>query len=389
MHQVFHTAAARNLRPYAYKSAHGLLRRFLKHPDNVIGNLHHMAGTTIMAIAYGLEIQEEGDPYLKLAEVGNHTLSSAVVPGKYMVEYFPFLRYLPEWMPGGRFKKEAREVRKVADNMLEMPFKAARDRIESGTYLPSFTSYSYSRIDEKDDLAWQEYLVKATAATIYSDGTDTTVSAMAYGLIGLLNRPDVLRRAQEEIDAAIAFGDLPTFDDEDKLPMLKAICLEALRWENVIPMPIPRMLTEDDVYKGYRLPKGSMVISNLWAMLHNKQVYPDPFSFKPERFLKDGKVDPSVPNPIDIVFGYGRRLCPGRQMAFDALWITLASLIAAFDITKAVDENGNVIEVRAENDGSSLLCVPDPFKCSMKPRSQKHLDTIDATLSQQYDYAQW
>src|SRR6266704_2930342 len=100
-------------------------------------------------------------------------------------------------------------------------------------------------------------------------------------------------------------------------------------------------------------------------MLHDETVYPDPFSFKPERFLKSGKINKEVRDPIHMAFGYGRRsvinkqyppkkkkrnqilyyrLCPGRHLAVSAVWITIASLIAAFDITKAIDENGNVIE---------------------------------------------
>src|ERR1700733_11056746 len=89
---------------------------------------------------------------------------------------------------------------------------------------------------------------------------------------------------------------------------------------------IPHLLTVDDVYKGYRLPAGSIVVPNAWfvtntliignhnrrclatrAMLHDETVYPEPFEFKPERFMKDGQLDPSVRDPDHAVFGFGRR----------------------------------------------------------------------------------
>ena len=79
-------------------------------------------------------------------------------------------------------------------------------------------------------------------------------------------------------------------------------------------------------------------------MLHNEEVYPDPFKFNPDRFMKDGKFNKEVRDPSHACWGFGRRICPGRYMAFSAVWIAIASLLTVFDIKKAVDEDGNVIE---------------------------------------------
>lgn len=79
-------------------------------------------------------------------------------------------------------------------------------------------------------------------------------------------------------------------------------------------------------------------------MLHNEEVYHDPFTFNPDRFMKDGKFDKSVRDPGHACWGFGRRVCPGRYMAFSAVWIAIASLLTVFDIKKAVDEDGNIIE---------------------------------------------
>lgn len=97
-------------------------------------------------------------------------------------------------------------------------------------------------------------------------------------------------------------------------------------------------------------------------MLHNEDVYPDPFTFNPDRFIKDGEINRAVRDPAHAAFGFGRRylssgpllsylmvinirrICPGRFMAYNAVWIAIASILATFDITKAIDENGHVIE---------------------------------------------
>ncbi|KAF8621647.1 hypothetical protein AX15_007665 [Amanita polypyramis BW_CC] len=221
---------------------------------------------------------------------------------------------------------------------------------------------------------------------MYAAGSDTTVSIIASSILALLKYPEVLRKAQDEIDSVIPYGELPSFDDQEQLPFVTATCTEALRWRDATPIGIPHVLIQDDVYRGYRLPKGTIVIANSWTMLHDEKIYPDPFSFKPERFLKDGKINSNARDPAHAAFGFGRRECPGRLMAFESIWITMASLIAAFNITNSVDENGNVIEADPEYENEVIIIKPKPFTCTMVPRSKKHEQAIRATSSQQYDW---
>ena len=76
--------------------------------------------------------------------------------------------------------------------------------------------------------------------------------------------PEVQKRAQEELDSVIGLGRLPTIEDKPSLPYITALMKECLRWRSVVPLSVPHVLTEDDEYKGYYLPKGSLVISNIW-----------------------------------------------------------------------------------------------------------------------------
>ncbi len=84
------------------------------------------------------------------------------------------------------------------------------------------------------------------------------------------------------------------------------------------------------------------------AILHDKTVYGDDVDkFRPERFLQGNNLNPDIPHP-DAAFGFGRRACPGQDMAWSSMWLTVASILFLFDITKQVDENGIPMEPSGE-----------------------------------------
>ena len=154
--------------------------------------------------------------------------------------------------------------------------------------------------------------------------------------------PEIQEKGQREIDQLLGGERLPTLADQDDLPYISALIKEIYRWHTPLPISIPKALMEDDVYKGYHLPKGATVMENVWAIFHDPSVYPEPHIFNPERFLKDGKLDRSVRDPEDRIFGSSRRICPGKHFANRALFLRVATVLAAFDIEPGMDDKGEV-----------------------------------------------
>ena len=80
----------------------------------------------------------------------------------------------------------------------------------------------------------------------------------------MAQHPQIQKKAQEELDSLIGSDRMPAITDRGKLPYIEAIIKEVMRWKVALPFAIPRRVDRDDVYKGYRIPAGSIVIPNVW-----------------------------------------------------------------------------------------------------------------------------
>ncbi|KAJ7618765.1 cytochrome P450 [Roridomyces roridus] len=359
-------SATQNVHPLERKAAHALIRRLLHNPEAFLDHLRVMIGDVIVPFAYGIDVQPTDDPYVTLIEKAVRC-GSQVVPGRFLVDNFPLLKYVPEWMPGAGFKKIAREGRVLTQALRNVPFAEAKRQMMSGEVKPSFTASALRDLEAEDNY-YDENIVKDVAATMYTAGGDTTVLGLSTFFLAMLANPEAQRKAQQEIDAVVGVGNLPDFRDQDHMPYVAALVKEILRWKPITPLGVPHYLTADDEYHGYRLPANSIVFGNVVAILGDENIYPNPEKFDPERFLLDGKLNPLVPDPV-AAFGFGRRLCPGRHIAESSIWIAVVSVLAVFNIKKEVDKDGNVVEPSYEY-GDGILSAPHPFKCTLEVRSE-------------------
>ncbi|KAJ7764381.1 cytochrome P450 [Mycena metata] len=375
--QGFTAKASAKYRPKQLAATHELLRRIMQGPDDFMVHFRHWAADITMRVTYGIDVQPVNDPYVSLARAAVAPLSIAGVPGKYLVDSLPILKYVPSWFPGAGFKRDAARWSKLARQMADVPLAETKRQIELGIAPSSFVADGFKALKERGNTYYTENTLRAMAGTLYVGGADTVVSAMASFVLGMLANPEAQRTAQAEIDLVTQGKRLPNFEDEAVMPFVAAIVKETLRWKNVLPIAVPHYLNVADEFRGYSIPANSIVIGNTWAILHDETVYPDPYEFKPERFLSDGKLNTAVPNP-EAAFGFGRRACPGKHMANASVWVAIASILATFDITKAVDKDGQEIQPSYEFD-SGFINNPLPFKCSIQPRCENAETLVAAT----------
>ncbi|KAF2024274.1 cytochrome P450 [Setomelanomma holmii] len=342
------------------------LINLLNSPQDLFDHIKKEAGAVILKITYGYTAEAKGKDYLvDMAGQTMHEFSESTIPGKWPVDIMPFLQYLPDWMPGTGFKKTAREMADQLQKTTNQPYEFVKQQMREKKHKTSFLSEA---IDKLGSDAQAENIHKWSASSMYLGGADTTVSSLMTFFLAMTLFPDVQKKAQEELDRVV--GDrLPMSGDRDSLPYIWAVVQETHRWHPVAPMAIPHASTKEDMINGYRIPKGALLLPNTWWFTHDPAVYPDPMEFRPERFIETA-THKAEPDPRTWTFGYGRRVCPGRYVADNALFITIAQSLAVFKIEK-LKENGKVVEPEAKFE-PGVVSHPVPYRTSIMPRSAEH-----------------
>ncbi|KAH0578157.1 hypothetical protein H2248_004121 [Termitomyces sp. 'cryptogamus'] len=368
-HQLFGTpAVTRAFHESERLAVQNFLRNVCKNPEDLIIYIKQEVGTVALDLAYGYKAKDEGDHFIYLLDRGMEQFSVATTPGAFLVDIFPPLRYLPSWLPGGGFHLQAQVWRKDLNDMVTKPYEYVMDKMINNTerhsFFSTFSSLSMASSNEHHDLKWN---ISPVAAPKFSTG----ISMIKAFFLFMSLHPEVQIQAHAEIDAVVGTERFPTHDDRANLPYINAICQEVLRLHTVVPNGLPHVVMEDDIYKGHLIPKGSIVVANIWNMLHSPDTYADPHSFNPSRFISsEGHV--AERSIYDILFGFGRRICPGRVLADESLFVMVAMSLTVLEISKSVDKDGNIIEPEFRQLSGSVS-QPAPFQCSIKARSPEAL----------------
>ncbi|CAE6425428.1 unnamed protein product [Rhizoctonia solani] len=279
----------------------------------------------------------------------NNNLSESLMPSKFLVNVFPWLQYIPGWVPGAGWKKKAYEWREQKNRTMDGVYNWTKQRVMEGGDDYSIIS---STIKDAQKAGWGETEIdtfaKNLGTALLVGGSGLSTMAFSWFILAMALFPEAQAKAQSEIDEVIGPDRLPTFDDQPRLQYVQRLLLEVLRWQAPAPLGVPHMCTKDDEYQGYHIPKGAIMIGNIWAFNQDGGRYKDPDTFNPDRFL-----DPSVPPPP--IFGSGLRICPGRHFFQDLFFIQAVLILATFKVGRYKDKQGHEIEpVRRVIAGSAV-----------------------------------
>ncbi|THU78086.1 cytochrome P450 [Dendrothele bispora CBS 962.96] len=405
-HQDFQPPALATYRPFIRQSTSDFLKKIapteydplrtpdIKHAD-LESYVRNHAGSIILRIVYGMTTQEEMNDYVQIAYLAAESLIATMNHGSFFVDYLPWLKYVPAWFPGASFKRKANAWAPAVSDLLNKPWERLKPLIKSGTAIPCFVTRNLERFDLVSSLDVDsdktrtntdpnmEEVVKNCAAVAYFGGSDTTVSMLMSSILALSHHPEVLTKAHEEIDRVVGSSRLPDLTDRKDLPYVEAFIKEVERMYPVTPLAIAHRVTISDVYDGYFIPKGTAIVANVWfvcfyhrAILHSEELYQDPLKFDPDRFLEDGKESERSPNPELYVFGFGRRICPGRYLALESAWNLIACLLATCDVIQPLKEDPKAMIDPVLDFAEGIIVHPKPYNCRIVPRSATALNLM-------------
>ncbi|OJK01331.1 hypothetical protein ASPACDRAFT_77104 [Aspergillus aculeatus ATCC 16872] len=342
-----------------------LLHELLTKGDRFTECVRRQAASLFLGIAYGHRFPEETAEILDIdravAQLGG--ISESMFAGTAMLrEFFPILKYLPG---NDKFLKQLDDV---GERLANIYVKRFRDGLSTPAW-----NWAKEYVSRPEAKGMSELELSFCIGSTYQASL-TPYEILRIIVLAAIFHPEEMRRLQREIDAVAGPDRLPDWEHRDRIPWVMAFVYEALRWHAFSPLGAPRAISSDIEYNGYLLPKGATLVLNQWAMDHDENVYDDPFTFRPQRWIDN-------PNLPHVIFGFGLRGCPGQHLAREHLFINTARLFWAYDFGHAY-ENGKKVELdldelmQPRGGGSAFNQVPS-FPASVVIRSEKRKEIVE------------
>ncbi|GLJ19637.1 hypothetical protein SUGI_0355670 [Cryptomeria japonica] len=278
--------------------------------------------------------------------------------------YLPFLKWVdPQGIVFSMQNLRKRVdvfMKKLLQDHREKRGVHARDLID---VLISATDNNEIQSDNNDDV------VIANALGLITAGTETSSVTIEWALSALIKHPEILGKAQQEIDTHVGRDRLMEESDIHKLKYLQAIVKETFRLFPAAPLLLPHVSIGACTVGGYCVPAGTQLLVNVWAIHRDAAVWERPMEFDPERFLKSGKeIDVKGQDFELIPFGSGRRICPGMSLGLIVVSHTLGCLLQSFECFSPESTEIDMTEGLGLTMPKSI-----PLEVIIKPRLPLHL----------------
>ncbi|KAI1638604.1 cytochrome P450, partial [Biscogniauxia mediterranea] len=323
------------------------------------GNFRRFTISTIYTLLYGYRLKTGYEREPMEAHFLQSESSRMTDIGAYLVDWIPGLNYLPTFL--APWKREAAGLWNM-ESALHM------GNMDKGLKNPgwNFTKHMSSSAEGKT-MSTEEVAYDLGILTIAA--LDTSTAALCWLIVAWINHGDrFVGKAQKLLDEVVGRDRLPQFEDRPRLAYIDAIVNEIIRWRPIVIGGVPHATYTEDVYMGYRIPAGSTVLPHHWALTREEAIYgSDADEFVPERWLQQqqgGRDAAPAPTPDDtlkdlpvVAFGYGRRICPGRHIARNGLFIAVARLLWAFSVEPGAVVSSEGQEGRGEGESGGRPAV--------------------------------
>ncbi|KAG9269338.1 cytochrome P450 2C5-like isoform X1 [Astyanax mexicanus] len=346
------------------EEARYLIRELLKQEGKAFYPIHpimNAVSNIICSIIFGDRFEYDDKRFAQLLEILNENMRVGGSPVGKIFNLLPIIKYFPG--PHQKMLQNANcfkvFIREAADQHRETLDPAnLRDFIDA--YLVEM-----AKQEPNEDSTFHEQNMVMSISDLFFAGTDTVATTLRWGLIFMMEHPDVQERCHEEIVRVLGFDRSPCMDDRTQLPYTHATVHEIQRYANVVPLSVMHQITQPTQLRGYHLPKGTDILPNLTAILTDPDQWKYSDTFNPENFLDEkGQF---CKNDFFLPFSLGPRVCLGESLAKTELFIFFTSLIQRMKFSWPPGEP------RPNMDGTvGMVRSPFPFNTVCHSRDTTH-----------------
>ncbi|PVF97367.1 cytochrome P450 [Serendipita vermifera] len=337
-------------------------------------------GHLISKATYGDRIWAEMGENLSHWNIVFTSLASEGLFGLWLVNIFHFLRFIPDWVPGLRFKQLAREGGDLSHKIRYAAYNMGVELHKSGELDHSILNDLLDEFGESADT--QDATGVLYTSKLALAGTDTSTAGIIQFLHVLFLFPDVCEQVFEEIQGVTQGLRLPRIGDPAQLPYTDAVWKEAVRWRPFVPLVAAMRLSRAIVklrrrgayINSYFVPKGTLIHQNNIAMLNDPKIWEDPDAFRPERFLEPGSGQ--TLNPHTVHFGWGTRVCPGMYLADRLVFHMVVTIVSLYKLEPL--EGSKRPDPKSIKYTDKLIQQPVGFRCRFVLRDEKARNLLKA-----------
>ncbi|KAK7172303.1 hypothetical protein R3I93_004581 [Phoxinus phoxinus] len=328
-------------------------------PVDPVFFLSRAVSNVICSLVFGQRFDYDDKSFLHLLQIISRIVRFVSSPWGQLCNIFPRLM---EHLPGrhNTILREIDDIRsfimnKVKEHEQNLDFNDPKD----------FIDCFLNRLNqEKDnhDTEFHKNNLMATVLNLFVAGTETTSTTLRYALMLLIKHPHIQGQMQSEIDRVIGRNRVPTMEDRKSLPFTDAVIHEVQRFLDIVPLNLPHYAMKDITFRGYVIPKDTVIIPMLHSVLRDEVQWETPWIFNPEHFLDaNGNFKK---NPAFIPFSAGKRSCVGESLARMELFLFIVSLLQKFSFSSPKGPDG--IDISPEL--SSFTNMPRLYELIASPR---------------------
>ncbi|XP_021002034.2 cytochrome P450 18a1 [Parasteatoda tepidariorum] len=309
-------------------------------PTHIFHPLQFSIASNIIAFLIGRKLDKVKEADIIQLSMDFNRIISLVSGTTMAVVNVPGLSKLYQFLGIAGFKEAARvskDFNAFFRREVENRLKSSNSQVSHdflGVYLEELSKLG----SDAREKYFSEKMLVGNAVLLFVGGSDTIFASLIWLLRLMADRKDVQDKVYTEIKSVLGMDGKAKYEERDLIPYTFAVLMEAQRYSGFVRIPASRIAIEEINIKGYTIPKGSYICSNLWAIHHDPNYWKEPMKFKPERFLSDDGKKLSKSPPSFAPFSIGRRNCPGGVTAWMEILSYFTEIMKYYEVTTAPGE---------------------------------------------------